>query len=185
MENSEWLTRAGCLKSTSLQTLLQNHFSWNCSFISKNLIYIVSPASIVIRDINCQTITCTSCLIYLDLKSSCFTILRAVCLMNFCLMHFFVKKTSISFSLSLSLSLFINVVLLISDRRTFWEGFMFVYTVLQPKIFFFCGCIFETQTMQSSITPMCICFGILLLSFPYPVVRQIVLDRSKQPFCTL
>ena len=101
------------------------------------MIYIVSPASIVIRDINCQTITCTSCLIYLDLKSSCFTILGAVCLMNFCLMLFFAKKTSISFSLSLSLSLFINVVLLIRDRRTFWEGFMFVYTVLQLKIFFF------------------------------------------------
>ena len=101
------------------------------------MIYIVSPASIVIRDINCQTITCTSCLIYLHLKPSCFTILRVVCLMNFCLMHFFAKKTSISFSLSLSLSLFINVVLLIRDRRTFWEGFMFVYTVLQLKIFFF------------------------------------------------
>ena len=101
------------------------------------MIYIVSPASIVIRDINCQTITCTSCLIYLHLKPSCFTILRVVCLMNFCLMHFFAKKTSISFSLSLSLSMFINVVLLIRDRRTFWEGFMFVYTVLQLKIFFF------------------------------------------------
>ena len=101
------------------------------------MIYIVSPASIVIRDINCQTITCTSCLIYLHLKPSCFTILRVVCLMNFCLMHFFAKKTSISFSLSLSLPLFINVVLLIRDRRTFWEGFMFVYTVLQLKIFFF------------------------------------------------
>ena len=101
------------------------------------MIYIVSPASIVIRDINCQTITCTSCLIYLHLKPSCFIILRVVCLMNFCLMHFFAKKTSISFSLSLSLSLFINVVLLIRDRRTFWEGFMFVYTVLQLKIFFF------------------------------------------------
>lgn len=84
-----------------------------------------------------QSITCTSCLIYLDLKSSCFTILSAVCLMNFCLMHFFAKKTSISFSLSLSLSLIINVVLLIRGRRTFWEGFMFVYTVLQLKIFFF------------------------------------------------
>ena len=83
-----------------------------------------------------QSITCTSCLIYLDLKSSCFTILSAVCLMNFCLMHFFAKKTSISFSLSLSLSLIINVVLLIRGRRTFWEGFMFVYTVLQLKIFF-------------------------------------------------
>ena len=136
MESSEWLTRAGCLKSSSLQTLLQNHFSWNCHFISKNVIYIVSPTSTVIRDINWQSITCISCLIYLDLKSSCFTILRSVCLMNFCLMHFFAKKTSISFSLSLSLFLIINVVLLIRDRRTFWEGFIFVYTVLQLKIFF-------------------------------------------------